>query len=843
MKEIFFNFLIHKLTLIAIISLLLVQQIQAQNTLLKVKVVNDFTKEPVSFASINWLKASYGGTTDSAGELYIKKSNIVSDTLVIRYVGFENLFRPFSKLKDTGTLIIFLHEVKLTEEVVVKSKFSKGLRWWKNIVIHKPQNDPYRFNNYSYELYNKLEMDLNNMKQSSFNNNKRLKPFGFVLGNIDSTTEAKPFLPVFLTESLSDYYYSNNPYKVRENIKAVATNGIKNETVLQFLGGISQKVNVYENYIMLFNKEFISPISSIGDKFYNYKGADTQTINKQKFFHLFFTPKQEGSNTFIGDCWVHSTTWAIQKINITASPTANINFVNRLSVVQEFKQLNDTLWVFAKDKFVADLSPFKKEKISFIGRKTATYKNVHINEVFIDNELAKNKKREEVLVKEDAKEKDKIYWQNNRQEELSSNEKKVYQMIDTLNKLPLFIKYKNIAEFVFDGHKKLGMVEIGPWFKWFSANQRETNRIRFDLGTTEKFSQHLRLYGYLAYGVKDARLKGKLAFNYKVNKHESLSILGSYTNDLDNGRIRFNDDDEASIDNLFSKFIRRKGVTQKFINVESYKLAFSKEWQNNLSAKLSFSNSNYKTFAPLPSSSLFAKNELINSEIGLTLRYAPDEKKLIGRRRSIALKGKLPIVEVGFARAVPDLLRSESQYYKYTAMVSQTFRVPRWGTIDYMAYGGRIDGNKVPFVLLEIHPGNEVFYYNKNSFNLMNRFEYVSDFYGGFNIEHNFEKKLLNLIPFMRKTKMRQFWNVKTVWGDLNSSNRAFNRLEFSNYRLKVLRGKSYTEIGTGIDNIFKFFRIDLVWRMDPHFNIPASSTLANDVKYFGVFGSFRLKF
>ncbi|MBC7721264.1 MAG: carboxypeptidase-like regulatory domain-containing protein, partial [Pedobacter sp.] len=192
----------------------MVQQVQAQNTLLKVKVVNDFTKEPVSFASVNWLKASYGGTTDSAGELSIKTSNIVSDTLVIRYVGFENLFKPFFKLKDTGTIIIFLHEVKLTEEVVVKSKFSKGLRWWKNIVIHKPQNDPYRFNNYSYELYNKLEMDLNNMKQSSFNNNKRLKPFGFVLGNIDSTTEAKPFLPVFLTESLSDYYYSNNPYKV-----------------------------------------------------------------------------------------------------------------------------------------------------------------------------------------------------------------------------------------------------------------------------------------------------------------------------------------------------------------------------------------------------------------------------------------------------------------------------------------------------------------------------------------------------------------------------------------------------------------------------------------------------
>ncbi len=842
MKDRFLYVLCYRWTSILIVLLLLTQQLHAQNTLLKLKVLNDFTKEPVSFASINWQKANYGGITDSAGELYLKKSGIPSDTLVIRYVGFQNLYKPFSRLKDTGIIVIFLHEAKFAEEVVVKSKFSKGLRWWKNIVTHKPQNNPYRFNNYSYELYNKLEMDLNNMKHNSFDKTKRLKPFGFVLGNIDSTTEAKPFLPVFLTESLSDYYYSNNPFKVREVIKAVATNGIKNETVVQFLGGLSQKINVYEDYIVLFNKEFISPISTIGDRFYNYKGADTQIINKQKFFHLFFTPKQEGTNTFSGDCWIHNTTWAIQKINITASPTANINFINRLSVVQEFKQLNDTLWVFAKDKFVADLSPFKKEKISFIGRKTATYKDVRINENFIENELAKNKKREEVFVNEDAKEKDKSYWENNRQEKLSSNEKKVYQMIDTLNKLPLFIKYKNIAEFVLDGHKKLGLIEIGPWFKWFSANQHETNRIRFDLGTTEKFSKHLRLFGYLAYGIKDNKFKGKLAFNYKLNKHESWSLLGSYTNDLDNGHIRFNEEDEASIDNLFSKFIRRKGVTQKFLGLESYKLAISKNWQSNISAKLSINRSDFETFAPLPSRSLFADNKIINTEIGLTLRYAPDEKKIVGRRRDILLRGKLPVMEIELAQAASGIFGSEYHYTKYSASINQNIRLPRWGNIDYMAYGGRIDGSQIPFMLLEIHPGNEVFYYNKQSFNLMNRFEYISDFYGGFNIEHNFEKKLFNLIPFMRKTKMRQFWNVKTVWGDLSRDNRIFNRLEFGTYRLKILRGKPYTEIGTGIDNIFKFFRIDLVWRLDPSFTVPAASTLANNVKYFGVFGSFRLK-
>jgi len=101
----------------------------------------------------------------------------------------------------------------------------------------------------------------------------------------------------------------------------------------------------------------------------------------------------------------------------------------------------------------------------------------------------------------------------------------------------------------------------------------------------------------------------------------------------------------------------------------------------------------------------------------------------------------------------------------------------------------------------------------------------------------------MNLIPLLRKSKARQFINVKTVWGDLNTANRIFNRLEFGNYRLKRLRGENYTEIGTGIDNLFKFFRIDLVWRLDPQFTVPAGSTLPNNPQKFGVFGSFRLQF
>jgi hypothetical protein len=94
---------------------------------------------------------------------------------------------------------------------------------------------------------------------------------------------------------------------------------------------------------------------------------------------------------------------------------------------------------------------------------------------------------------------------------------------------------------------------------------------------------------------------------------------------------------------------------------------------------------------------------------------------------------------------------------------------------------------------------------------------------------------------------MRQFWNVKTVWGDLSEVSKRLNIPNFyREYHFRSLRGGFYTELGTGIENIFKILRIDAVWRFAPLRNIPAgmpSSHFKSNTNDFGVFGSVRLQF
>jgi len=814
--------------------------------------MNDFTKEPIPFASIFWKKAGFGTMSDSAGNFIVRLSHNLDDTLVVSYVGFADVYKRIrNTTKDTANVELVLSELKQANTVEVKSKFNKGLRWWKFIVTNKAKNNPYKYQNYSYELYNKMELDINNVSRKYFTDKKLLKPFVFLLDNIDSVSDYKPFLPVYMTEALSDYYYSTDPHKVREEIKAAKTEGMKNESMLQFIGGINQKVNVYENFTNALGKEFISPLSDVGDKYYNYKGADTQYISGQRYLHLLFTPKREGENTFSGDCWIHGGNWGIYRINLNISASANINYVNRLSILQEFSLRPDSAWMFAKDKTVIDFTPFGKEKLSFIARRTSTYKDVKVNDPSITKKLSANAQKEEVIVNEAARDKDKQFWSLQRHEELSVNEQKVYRMMDTIKTIPAFIRYTKALTFIFDGHKKYGDIEIGPWYKWISGNQLERLRTRFDLGTTEQFSKYLRLHGYLAYGFKDARFKGRADVTYRLPGDNGITLFSSFTHDLDNGRTRYNDED-ITTDNIFSQLIRRPNIPQKFLGVEEIKIAITKEWKNKFSVQPFFTRTGFETFNPLPTTSSLishaTQNQIASSEAGLRLRYAPGERTFARHRKEVKLKSNLPIFEVRGAWGIKNVFQSNYQYLRLNANISQNIRIPRWGKLNYMVYGGKIfTDESLPFMLLETHPGNEIYYYNKQSFNLMNRFEYVSDKFAGINIEHNLEKKFLNLLPFMRKSNMRQFWNFKSVWGDLTDKSRALNRIEYYNeYRLRSLRGGFYTEIGTGFENIFKLFRIDFVWRNAPLRNIPPGLNpllFKSNTNDFGVFGSVRLQF
>ncbi len=814
----------------------------SQSILLKGIIKDAHSDERIPFASIEFRKTREGKLSDSAGNYAFRLDQWPADTLVVTYVGYKDYLLPLDsmllhRLHDGVIRFdILLERGKYAEEVVVKRKIDRGFLMWRRIVRRKAFNDRYRFDNFSYELYNKLELDIKNIDKDKWKEVGLLRSFNFIFDNVD-TTEGAPVLPVYLTEIISDYYFQKSPVKRREVIRASNTKGVNNESVSKLLGGMDQNINFYSNFIPVFDKQFISPISDNGDNYYKYRVLDTQYLGGRRLFHLSFTPKRQGENTFEGDCWVHDTTFAVQKMNLRLSREANINFVDQLSLIQEYSLVDDSTWFLSKDKFVVDITPLGNARLSFIGRKTTTYRDVVLNDTSVSSELAKNKIKEETILLKDSASRPEQFWSEARHEELNKNEKAIYQMIDTLLSMPKFRRYTNWVNFIGTGYMRIGNYEIGPWYNWMSYNVQEGFRMRFDLGTNRFFNKRLILHGYVAYGFLDQQFKYKADALYLLRREPRTSVFAYYKKDIDYGQTYY---DEISQDNIFALAIRKQGVPIKFMMLDEKRVELFNEWKSGFSATVVGMHKIFEPLRNLPTKETFpngtSNDPFTTSEVGIRLRYAYLEKFVENNFYRSSLGSPYPIVEARITKGIPDVMKSSYDYTKIAGSITDYIKVPPFGLIYINLFGGKTYGT-LPYMLLDLAPGNEIYYYDKYAFNLMNRYEYLHDQFAGINFEHNIGNGVFGFIPLLKKLKFRQFYSTKVLVGKLSEANKEYNMPPGSTYLFQSLNGKTYVEVGTGIDNIFKLIRIEFIWRVLPQ-PLPPQK-----IKRFGVFGSFRVSF
>jgi len=158
------------------------------------------------------------------------------------------------------------------------------------------------------------------------------------------------------------------------------------------------------------------------------------------------------------------------------------------------------------------------------------------------------------------------------------------------------------------------------------------------------------------------------------------------------------------------------------------------------------------------------------------------------------------------------------------------------GTSSYTLTGGKVFGT-VPYFILEGHLGNESSYYVPIAFNLMNFFEFVSDQWISLRYQHRFEGFLLNKVPLIKKLKWRFVGTANILWGDVSNDNIDLSSSIDENgdptLPLNSLGDTAYIELGYGVENILKVFRIDFFHRL---------TYLGNpDVDDFGI--KFRFQF
>ena len=800
------------------------------------------TGEGVPFTTVFIVGTGKGTAADLDGNFSMQFPKLPGDTLRVQAMGYQTISRMLDHSKSRQTFFIELERADhLLEEFVVRPGEDPAVVLLRQIIEHKPRNNPDRTQNYKYEVYNKLEVDLQRLSREQFEKLPvpYMKKFSFIYDNLDTTSEQTPFLPFYLTETLSDFYFQREPKKQKEFIRASQIKGFKNESITRFMGSMYQNINSYDNFIPVFDRQFVSPISNQGLFYYKYKIKDTQQAYGQNIILVQFIPRRNGENCFYGDFWVVDSVYALQRISMEVPKDANINWVSRVSLYQEFAPVEDSLWFCIRDKFIVDFAaPYAAKLPGFIGRKTTSYKNISVDDPSIAAIVNDARYKEDVIVADTARQVSEAFWTNARHDTLNKNERAIYHMIDTLESLPLFVRYKNMIKFFATGVKEFGPIELGPYWNVYSSNPIEGRRFRFSMGTTPKLFKNAYLNGYVAYGTKDDEFKYKVAGLWLLNRKPRMYLYGSYTHDIDRSTTYY---DAVSNDNIFSNLFRKPGIPWKLAMVDVARAEWYKEYFSGFSHMFMFIHRRFDPYAPLPHTDIFRDSDgnpadhIESSEVAVRLRFAYKERFLEGNYLRVSLGSKYPIVEARYGMGIKNFWNSGYWYRRISLSVSDYLKIAPLGELYYNVFGGKYYG-MLPYALLEVHPGNEFFYYSKYAFNMMNRFEFLSDQYAGINLEHNIGGGVFNYIPYLKKLKMRQFWTAKVLYGSLSDANKNLNLNK--DYTFRTLEQKPYIEVGTGISNILQLFRIDFVWRLSPEL-LPGES---ND-RYFGIFGSVRFNF
>lgn len=775
----------------------------AQVTRIRGVVYDAETHQPVPDVSIALLGLPVGTITTDEG-IFFLETRKRADTLVVASVGYiEQRFRI-----QRGTYQEFKIELQPQEiamqEVVVRRDFNPALPILDSVIKYKPRNNPKSISRYSTRVYNKIEFDVNNI-DSSFFNTAGLRDLHFLSKNIDTNAATgKTFLPVFLSESLSRYYYSASPKASREVIYASRMSGVERDDLTEFSGELYQDFNLYENYMSVFNQGLVSPIHDNGTFYYHYFLVDSTVQNGVKRYRISFRPKRKQEPTFKGYIWVDTREYAVTEAQYELDRSVNLNFVNYVMVQERFARHAGDVWFPERKYFFLDFALTDKT-FGFFGHKTTIYDSLTLNQPIPQALL---RVPNEVQVQSVVNEYSAQVWDTLRREELSHKERSIYRNVDTIKTLPLYQNARAIAELLVNAHLKVKYFEIGPVQQFYSFNPVEGQRFAIGGRTTRFLHPQWRFSFLTAYGTRDRAWKWRSGIEYVHSRYPWRKFTLTASHDMEQlGQA----ERTLKYDNILASVFRRYR-NFSIAPVEQYKLNYFHEIYTGLSLQFDLG---YRRLLPNRHLTFEKPNGealpyIQYSYFGAELRWQHKEKFFTNYFTRQTLGSTYPELSVNIQGAQKGLLYTDYSFLKVRARIRQKLSLHPIGYSWLLLTGGAIFG-RVPYPLLELHEGSNTYAVSRFGFDRLEFYELASDRWLTATIEHHFMGFFLNHIPWIRHLKFRELLGVKAVIGSLSDANLAELH---SSLPLRGIGEVPYVEAMLGLENIFHVLRIDAVWRL-----------------------------
>ena len=826
-------------------------------------IVDDNDGEYIPYASAVYRGNHVMVSSDAQGKFSIDRHN--GWKLTFSAVGYQPLTIEVSEKTKSPMRITLKPEKNQLENVTVRGKRNRysrkdnpAVELMRRVIAAKKKTHLDNHDFYQYNKYEKLTLAFNDLTPKDLENGI----FGkkqWVLDQMELCAyNNKLILPISVEETVTKKIYRKNPKSEKSIVMGQNSTGLNDlfetgDILNTVLNDVFTDVDLYDHQIRLLRNPFTSPIANNAISFYRYYIEDTTFVDRDKCYHLQFMPNNQQDFGFRGELYIIAdSTLHVRKCTLTIPKKSDVNFVDNLQVVQEYKKLDNGEWVLSIDDMFVEMSVAKFLSKAIVIRTT---RNQDYDFTEINKKLFKGKQKERHEA--NAQMRDDDFWNQYRSVELTKSESSMDTFIANIEKIKGF-KYiifglralvENFVDTGTKGHPS--KVDIGPVNTMITKNFIDGFRTRVSAQTTANLNPHLFASGYFAHGWKSKKNYYKTELTYSFNKKEYLprefpkrTLTFTSTYDVTSPSDKFLHTDK---DNVFTAFKWAKVDKMMFYNRQQ--LAF--EWEEEFGFKTTIALKAEENeacgglyFTPLNEWKMTDEKpvntdgpiSLHNGKIRTTellamVRFAPGETFINTKQRRVPVNLDAPVFTLSHTVGLKNVFGGDYAYNFTEATMYKRFWLPHsWGKIDCHVKGG-VQWNKVPFPLLIMPAANLSYIVEDETFNLVNNMEFLNDRYVSADMSWDLKGKVFNRIPLLKKLKWREYFGVKMLWGELTDKNNPMLDMNKNDRTLMMFPEGSfimdshqpYFELIAGIHNIFRILHVEYVRRLN-YLDLPTAN-------------------
>jgi hypothetical protein len=780
-------------------------------------LVTDEKGAPLSFASITVKGTAEGAVANSRG-VYALTIEAGEYTLVCHHVGYHTEEKHVVVGTESLQVNFQLSLQELTmPEVVIKRGEDPALEIMRQAIkkrdYYNKQVDSFTVDVYIKGLVRSRTIPDRVMGQKV--DKKEMSRQG-----IDSSGKGI----FFLSESLTKVAYKR-PDKIKMEVVSSRESG----------GGFGLSVpffvNFYTNNVDLFTGDmaprgFVSPLADAAFHYYKFHYEGNFFEGDKMIDRIKVTPRRKNEPLFEGFVQIVDGEWRIHSLSLTTNKQYGLDLLDTVRITQVHAAVNNEIWRTQNQviSFAASIFGFV-----LAGDFLNVYSNYNLNPGF------HKKFFDRILMKYDTafNKHDSLYWSNLRPVPLEPDEKRDFQVKDSIRRADRDSMYsENNIDSLRKAQKPvrpLQLIKGGVTRNFYSTHSFKTYRFEPLLdGLQYNTVEGVSLTALQSFRIRPKEGKQEYDLDWNTRYGFSNSHLNSF--------VSFTIRQKESFRNHYIRFSGGKQVLQfnrdnpidEFSNSIStlfYRRNYLKlyeAWFGKIEYNTSFENglrlnatADYENRIPVENStdfSFFYKERQFTPNhpyelatipftqhaatvAAITLSYQPGQYYVALPERKIPISSKYPTFELQYAKGFPNLFASTADFDKWKFTVYDDANLKLLGTFKYrFSVGGFLNNRHVDIPDFTHFNGNQtsVNFNYLNSFQLASYYRYsnTEHFYTLVNAEHHFNGLLTNKIPLFNKLK----WN-----------------LVIGTNTFYVNRNYYYVEAFAGLENIFKIFRVDFV--------------------------------